>query len=729
MKVKDLVLYGVSEEYINTLLSFNLTELYPPQEEAIKKGILCNNTSFVISSPTASGKTFIAEMTILKTLLEKTGKVIYLVPLKALANEKFEEFSSRYKPLGFRVSQSTGDYDSLDPWLEKSDIIISTNEKMDSLIRHRVSWLMDVSLVIADEVHLMGDPNRGPTLEIVLVRLKSLNPRIRLITLSATVPNAIEIANWLKATLVESTWRPVPLKEGVYFGGTIVFKDGSMRWVNEKTKVDMVNLAIDTIEEDGQVLIFVNTRKSTEATAHKVSIEVGNRLSEEDKTLLTDTSQEILNTLSEPTRVCKKLSEYVAYGAAFHHAGLHYKQRKLIENNFKDNKIKTLTSTTTLAMGLNLPSRRVIIRDWRRYESGYGMRPIPVMEIKQMSGRAGRPKYDDYGEAIIIAKDKREEKFIFENYIMGKPECIDSQLGSESVLRTHVLASIAGLFAMSEGDLFNFMGQTFFAFQRRPESLHHILRDILFFLEREGMIEKVKSSTKNKLNSKIRATRFGERVSQLYIDPLSAAVLRDTLILAEEKNIMTPFSFFYLLSTLPDMMVLTLKKKDLREMQLLFKKHRDELLTSNDYPTDDTLAQIKTATALMSWIDENSEDLITGRFEIGPGDLYTMVERSDWLLYSSSEISKIFNLKEAHKELTRLRKRVAYGIKEELLPLVNLDGVGRVRGRNLYQAGYKSLKDLMQARVEDISRVPAVGKALAESIKKQVSPDNSFAPL
>lgn len=720
MKITDLHRYGASEELIKTLLSFNLSELYPPQEEAVNKGIFKNNDSFVISSPTASGKTFIAEMAILKTLFEKKGKVIYLVPLKALAMEKYEEFSTKYKPLGFRINQSTGDFDSIDSWLEKSDIIISTNEKMDSLIRHRVPWIMDVGLVVVDEVHLIGDSYRGPTLEIVLVRLKYLNPNIRFIALSATIPNAAEIANWMNASLVQSNWRPVPLKEGTYFSGTISYKDGSIQWTKERSRIDLVNLAIDTAVNGGQALIFVNTRKSTEAVAHRLVNEIDQLISDDDKNYLKEISKEILTTLPEPTKVCKKLSKCIEHGVSFHHAGLHSKQRKIIEDNFRKNKIKILTSTTTLAMGLNLPSRRVIIRDWKRFESGIGMKPIPVMEMKQMSGRAGRPQFDDYGEAIILVRDKREEKFIFENYLLGKPEFIVSQLGSESVLRTHVLSSIAGLFVMNEDDLINFMKNTFFAYQSRIESLSHILKNILSFLMVEGMIEKfVRSESKNS-NNFLKATKFGDRVSQLYIDPLSAVILRDSLIKAEEKNIASPIFFLHLISSLPDMISLTLKKKDLFEIQLQFNKFKEELLINTNFPTSEILSQIKTALALIGWIEENSEDLITGKFEIGPGDLYSMVEKADWLLYSSIEISKIFKLKNITQKLELLRKRVIYGIKEELIPLVSLEGIGRVRGRNLYKAGYRTHKDLMIAKTDELAKVPSIGKVIAESIKKQI---------
>src|SRR3989441_6767396 len=158
------------------------TQLSPPQEDAIRAGVL-DGKNLVLASPTASGKTLVAEICILKHILERHGKAIYLAPLRALASEKFKEFqrySSIKKPSGehLRIGMSTGDYDSSDPWLGRYDIIISTNEKADSLLRHRAPWMNELSLVVADEIHLLTEHERGPTLEVVLTRLTEINPDI-----------------------------------------------------------------------------------------------------------------------------------------------------------------------------------------------------------------------------------------------------------------------------------------------------------------------------------------------------------------------------------------------------------------------------------------------------------------------------------------------------------------------------------------------------------------------
>ncbi|MCK5628170.1 DEAD/DEAH box helicase, partial [Candidatus Bathyarchaeota archaeon] len=167
MKIAEL---PVAEAVKEILIRSGIVELNPPQEEAMRMGAL-NGRNLVLASPTASGKTLVAELCCLKHVLEQSGRAIYLAPLRALASEKFEEFrkyTSIRKPNGkkVRVGISTGDFDSGDSWLGRNDIIVTTNEKADSLLRHRARWVDDISLVVADEVHLINEGKRGPTLEV-----------------------------------------------------------------------------------------------------------------------------------------------------------------------------------------------------------------------------------------------------------------------------------------------------------------------------------------------------------------------------------------------------------------------------------------------------------------------------------------------------------------------------------------------------------------------------------
>ena len=322
LKIAEL---PVPEPVKEILLNLGIAELFPPQEETIRAGVL-EGKNIVLASPTASGKTLIAELCGLKHVLEKNGKVIYLAPLRALASEKFEEFkkySSIRKPDGRKVSVgiSTGDFDTADNWLERYDIIVTTNEKADSLLRHRAKWMDEISLVIADEVHLLNDAGRGPTLEVVLARLLQVNPDIQVLALSATIGNVDEIAEWLKANYIVTEWRPVSLKEGVVLNDEIQYKDGDARKIEKKTRYPTVNLVLNTLKTGGQALVFASTRKNSVSAAKTIAQHTGEVLSKPMKRTLEHEAEKILSA-GERTQISETLAEFVRCGTAFHHAGL-----------------------------------------------------------------------------------------------------------------------------------------------------------------------------------------------------------------------------------------------------------------------------------------------------------------------------------------------------------------------------------------------------------------------
>jgi helicase len=709
--------YGLPEKVAEVLEKSGAKKLYPPQADAIKKGAL-DGKNLVLAVPTASGKTLVAELCMLKSILNKKGKCLYIVPLRALASEKYDEFKQKYGSLGVKVGISTGDFDVADPHLTYYDILVATSEKVDSLLRHRAKWLADAtSVVVLDEIHLIDDPGRGPTLEILTARLRQVNPDLQVLGLSATIKNADEIAEWLDAELVKSDWRPVPLKKGVYFKDRIIFDDESEREVLGDDEEGIAALTIDTIKDGGQALVFVNTRRSSQASAELLAAHTKKYLKPEEKEKLAEVAKAVEKALGESTRTCRLLAECIRRGAAFHHAGLHPSQRKAVEGSFKKTLIKVICATPTLAAGVNLPSRRTIIRDYKRYSEPFGSVFIPVLEFQQMCGRAGRPQYDDYGEAVAIAHGKGEVRALFDEFILADPERITSKLVAEPALRTHVLASIAAGYVRDEEGLLGFMGGTFFAYQFGMRDVERVVRRILDFLEKEEMI-----SRKGEL---LIATQFGELVSKLYIDPLSAVVIRNSLkgVTAEKP---TDIALLHLISSTPDMTTYYLKEREFEEMEQVYLEHAEEFLTPVPDPQKDPekfeglLAELKTALMVQMWIDEVREDDIHEKFGIGAGDIRRTADTAVWLLHASHELARLFKARPALTPLRKLQERVSHGIKEELLELVQLRGIGRVRGRSLFRAGYNKLADIERATEEDLAKVPYIGVEIARSIKRQV---------
>jgi helicase len=696
--------------------------LYPPQEEAIKAGVL-EGKNIVLASPTASGKTLVAELTILKSILEEGGKALYLTPLRALASEKYEDFQ-KYADIEkapgrkVRVAVTSGDYDNSDFYLSNYDLIISTNEKADSLLRHRSPWIADISVVVADEIHLITEAARGPTLEVVLTRLRKINPRIQLLALSATIKNAAEMAEWLKAIPITTEWRPVPLREGVYHNGEIQFKDGASRIIPHSDTNPVFDTALDAVREGGQVLIFAETRRNAVEMGKKASALLRRSLPKQDRRGLEAIAQRILST-SERTRLGEALAEQVLNGVAFHHAGLPSPHRRIIEESFKAGRLKILSATPTLAAGVNLPARTVIISSYERYEPGYGRYPISVLEYKQFCGRAGRPKYDKFGEAILIARTEDEQDYLLKNYALAEPERIWSKLGAEKVLRPHVLATIATRFATTEEGLVNFFANTFYAFQYDPKMIKGKLGDILKFLHKEQMVEFEREE--------LRATKFGRRVSELYIDPVSAVILRDGLY-TRAKNV-TEVSFLHLISRTPDIAPKLYPRRGEDEMLDLFaKEHENEYMCevpeyygeTSGVTYEEFLAEIKCARVLYEWINETTEDGILEAHRVEPGDIMRMVDTARWLLHATYQLAELFGHKDLLRPAYELQVRCTKGVKSELILLVELEGVGRVRARSLFNAGYRSLEDLKRASVTDLISVPLIGPSLAKRIKEQV---------
>ena len=696
MRVAEL---GLDARIVEILKGQGIEELYPPQTDAIGPALLGEN--LVLAIPTASGKSLVAYLAILASVL-RGGKALYIVPLRALAAEKYEDLKE-FEQLGMKVGISVGDYDSVDPTLEKFDVIVATSERADSLLRHRTNWLQQLTVVVADEVHLINDADRGPTLEITLAKLRQVNPKAQVLALSATIKNSDQLAKWLEAEHVKSEWRPVPLKEGVYHDGLIHFVDKSITEI--KAGEDAISgLVADIMSTGGQALVFVNTRRSTEALAKVVGSRIRHDLDEKKKDHLKKVAESLSAAQDEPTSMGARLARCIENGAAFHNAGLTNPQRAIVEKEFRKGRLACIVATPTLAAGINLPARRVIVRDLNRFDVNFGLAPIPVLEVKQMCGRAGRPRYDKYGEAILFAKDIDEVDELMEDYFLSEPEAIESKLGSEPALRMHVLASVATGHVGTEEDLLAFFNRTFFAFAGDVFTIHGKIREVLDFLEKEEFI--------NRSDGFLKPTFFGKRTSDLYIDPLSAVKMRDTL----RKPRDDPMFHLWSICTTPDMPKLYLRRGDYAWVEQKIEE-AEFAFPIEDY--DFFLAEVKTAALLDDWIAERTEEEVTKKFGIGPGDVRRMTDQAEWLIYSMAELGRIFNKKKV-RALTRLTTRVQYGVKEELLELISLRGVGRVRGRALHQRGFKTLRDLQKANPNDLARIATIGPTLAMKIKEQV---------
>ena len=275
----------------------------------------------------------------------------------------------------------------------------------------------------------------------MLTNICQLYQQSQILALSATVANSDDIADWLGCELIESNWRPTKLIEGVYEDGNILMNDGSRFEILTSVGVTSaaIDIAIDSLKNGGQALIFADTRKRAFSLATKAAEAVYKSLDKSAQERTIELSSKILNK-GDDTELTRNLSHLVAKGVAFHHAGLGPTSREIVEQSFKKGIIKLLAATPTLAAGVNLPARRIILASILRYDAGYGGNiPISVLEYKQLSGRAGRPQYDTFGEAIIIAESGVSAEDSYNKYILGNPEPLRSQLINDRAIRVHLL--------------------------------------------------------------------------------------------------------------------------------------------------------------------------------------------------------------------------------------------------------------------------------------------------
>ncbi len=477
--------------------------------------------------------------------------------------------------------------------------------------------------------------------------------------------------------------------------------------IQQATSNAVVDLVLDTVKKKKQAFIFVNTKASAEKCAEDISEEL-------DKTPACELiAEKILNILGSPTKQCKRLANCVKKGSAFHHSGLHSKQREIIEDEFRLGNIRFISATPTLAAGLSMPAFRAIIRDVQRY-GRRGMEFIPVLEFLQMAGRAGRPEFDDFGEAIVIAKSESEKEGLVEKYLLGEPEEIYSKLAVEPVLRTYVLSLINSGEFNTFDDLMSFFKETFWAFQFKDlKQLGATIKKMIKLLIEWEFIQEVEN--------KFRATYSGKRIAELYIDPYTAQELVKGLKRAGEK--ITLLALLQLIcNTLEMRPLLNVTTKDFEKLQEKSLLHENEFLSPEpsefESEYEDWLKSLKTALMMHEWCEEADEDFLMKEYNVRPGETRSKINLADWLLYALSELARIEQKQNLLAQINKARTRLKYGVKEELLPLLKFKGIGRVRARKLFNNKIQDVKDVKNTEFSALKKI--LGEKPAQGLKLQV---------
>jgi len=642
MRVGDLPL---SERFVDHFTERGIRDLYPPQAAAVDAGV-CAGENVVAAIPTASGKTFIAEL----ALLTADGPGLYVCPLRALAREKYETFAALP---GVDAAISTGDFDASGESLAGNDVVVATSEKVDSAIRNGAAWVDDLACVAVDEVHLLGAERRGPTLEVTLSTLRRRNPDLQVVALSATVDNPEAIAEWLDATLVESDWRPVDLRTGVAVDGDVSFDDGTTLSVDlgeaaggsgadgddpsddppDDTDVTAA-LVADAVDRGGQCLAFVRSRTEAVALAERLAAEgLAERLGVAPAAAAA--ADEAAGV--DGTATGQQLADCLRSGVAFHHAGLRAGHRAVVEEAFRDRELACICATPTLAAGVNVPARRVVVRDQKRY-AGSAMEWLPTLEVHQMCGRAGRPGLDPHGEAALVGnEDVRAE--LVERYLDGEPEAVESTLADPASLRTHVLSAVATGFAETEAEILDVFEGTFYAREAGAGGLADAVAVAVDDLVAADLVSR---ETGGVDSYRLAATPIGETTSKQYVRPATASRIVSGLRTAAAMPNATTLTAFEVVCDTPDMQDTYLGNAERAEMYRFARANAGLLTTAMDETDDfeEWLESVKTARILNEWIEGATVETLVESYRIGPGDLDSRVERAEWLLSAAAALAE-----------------------------------------------------------------------------------------
>ena len=666
-----------------------IEEFNPAQKAVIESGYLEDKSNYIICIPTASGKTVLGVLPALKTILDG-GKAVYAAPLLSIQNEKVKEFKA-FEDHGISVGKHPA----------SSDLSVMVFESFDALTRFSWNTLRDVDTLIIDEFHMIGEFSRGPTLEAAITRAKIINPSMRIIALSPTLRNIEEIEGWLEGKCVEHDYRPVPLHKEVL--------DAEM--FNTKNKNDVIVKVLEkSIKDSSQALAFVSTRRFTESLATYVSKKIDKKINVKQRESFKEVAEKILDVPkrkgSLPTTTCLKLAESIEHGVAFHHAGLFNEQKEIIEDEFRNGNILMITATPSLMYGVNLPSKTVVIRDNTRW-TAQGPQPIPVFDYEQMSGRAGRPQYDDVGYSYLIAKTMDEAMNLEAYYIDGEIELTNSKLvDNKDAILKQIIAQIASTLSKNLDELTEFFSKTLYGYQMAnnpsmamfaADSIRFELENSLEFLLQNGIIRATPEGLKT--------TDFGSLIAKSNYSVETAVKIKEYISGITQINVN---EFIYALCETPDVPLISFKGRKSKDPV------REKLSEAGLFAVDIGNPEA-TAVSLMEWIDERNEYEIENRYSVYSASTRRSAYEASRLVKFAKDTSEVLGNYSNLKDFDILSARLYYGVKEDIIPLVvSVKRLGRKRARNLVKIFGNDLSGVSE---NELQKVEGIGPKLAEKIR------------
>lgn len=711
MKLKDLGKFDIPESIIEAWRSRQGDYLLPLQEKAIKSGLVSiggedQPPNLLISAPTSSGKSFCGEIAAIASLLRRK-KAVMLLPLKSIAEEKYNYFRKCYGKAGIKAIVVTGDHPENDNDFELGnfDLALAIYEKFNRLLTVNLDILQQIGLVVVDELQMMSDPHRGFELEIALCKIINSGYNPRIVALSAVVDDEAELADWLGCRIIKETVRPVDLLQGVVTDGYFHFRSfNSGREGREKfaLKCNADSLAESLIEflrdDKSQKLVFLKSRRNTIEAAFRLAAAVNWG---ETKTTLAQLEGE------EPSFLMRSLKQTLSRGVAFHNADLTPKQRQAIELGYRRGEIRVIFSTTTLAMGVNLPAKMVLLETMKYATGNFGGRPslmpITAAEFQNITGRAGRFGLDsgsNPGRAVVLADSDFEFEVLWSEYIDAKNR---EKLASALVncnLTDIILDLIVSGF---EGD---------------PEKLRGVLANTLYCrqgqkIERAQLADIVEGLTSSGfIGENLQPTRLGAATAESGISTRSCT---HYLKLLDEKYPETLVGWLFLALSGSEFDIsrsgLTSLEYRQRVYERLLHQNFDAYISDIDAyadlkigrePFDFRLAALsKSVFLLTEWAKGVPVERLEQRYQLHHGQIINLAEMAAWLLASVRRLILATGCGSGLPAyLESLSFNVQFGISPEMRE-IHLVGAGI-----LNRADFKTLENNDVKSVDDLKKIP-----------------------
>ena len=756
MKMNELVRYDVPLEIIGLWRKRESDVLMPLQEMAIKRYDLFGEQNLLIQAPTSSGKTFVGEMAAIQTAMRRK-KVVYLAPLKALAEEKYVDFKEKYSPYGLKVIVSTRDHREFDRDFEGGNfsIAVVVYEKLSQLLVRRPERLEQIALIIADELEILSDPDRGAMAEILLTRI--LQSKSRLIGLSAVVGYAEKLAEWMQARLMFYERRPVELRHGVLHEGVFkyrTFNEGGedeerLVQVDSESPWEILRENVRALAERGEsCLIFVKDKYESRRAAEQLARHIELPAARD--------AIEALNNL-EPTRSRDSLMNTFNTGVAFHNADLSTGERRGVEAGFRAGEIKVIVSTSTLAVGMNLPAQNVFIApDKWRYDSRLGMpwkTPILNTEYVNMSGRAGRyGSGHSFGRSIMIATTPFDVETFWRRYVEGECEQIDPRLAHES-LEDHVLRLVASRFCRTEEELQTFLESTLTGKWVWQESF--TLEEIAFRIRAAANAAADAGMLAKDGEGRLEATPLGLAVAAKGIAIATARELEHWIGESEMRKWENIDLILGAAMTHDGRMLqvsLTSREYDHADYVGKLKRLTERYDISADVPLNrirncnlmpffEEVRAIKVALFLEEWISHVPLCEIEENYHTMAGQILAAAAQLSWLTEAAASLATALGAQSGFVERIRvLSERVQRGLQAEALPIARVRAAHLTRSASaaLAARGFLTPEAIAEAPVEALTSwvAPAAARRLKEwavrTLEKQqagrVGPDQPQEP-